>query len=170
MPGPYTAEENLAECATNPETISHESFIGPHFLISADSNSQQNKPAEPIICTSYTLYPAINTRTTAHDPPRIESSFVHPLLPSSEWCLQKNLTATRDTQENTITWTCHDNVNPESLEAKALDDQGRGVATLTGEFVRSMKVGDIVTIWAKARFQGWCNSVEEVKIDVYWAI
>jgi len=33
-----------------------------------------------------------------------------------------------------------------------------------------MKVGDVVPVWGKARFPGWANVVEMVKIDIYWAV
>ncbi|KAM7220628.1 hypothetical protein V8F06_004032 [Rhypophila decipiens] len=58
----------------------------------------------------------------------------------------------------------------ETAEVQALADVGRGIATGDGEFVRKLKVGDIVTVWAKARFPGWVNYVDRVKVDVYWAI
>lgn len=58
----------------------------------------------------------------------------------------------------------------ESPEVTALAEIGRGKATGDGEFVRNLKLGDIVTVWAKARFPGWVNYVDRVKVDVYWAI
>ncbi|KAM7201943.1 hypothetical protein V8F20_004651 [Naviculisporaceae sp. PSN 640] len=58
----------------------------------------------------------------------------------------------------------------ESPAVKALAEIGRGKATGDGEFVRNLKLGDIVTVWAKARFAGWVNYVDRVKVDVYWAI
>lgn len=124
---------------------------------------------EPITITTRVISPEIQTRTTAHEPPRTETTFIHRLLPSDD-CLQKNKVATRDMQDQTITWSSHDHVDPESLEAQQLVNQGRGPASLTGEYVRNLKIGDVVTVWAKARFGGWVNNVEEVKIDVYWAV
>jgi hypothetical protein len=56
------------------------------------------------------------------------------------------------------------------LGGKALEDQGRGRNTANGQFVRDLKVGDIVTVWGKARFPGWVNMIETVQIDVYWAV
>jgi hypothetical protein len=85
-------------------------------------------------------------------------------------CLQKNLTATEEFKEHKIVWSCTDNVDPDSVDGKELDAQGRGRATATGEYVRNMKVGDVVTVWGKARFPGWANFVETVKIDIYWAV
>ncbi|KAF6792649.1 hypothetical protein CMUS01_16143, partial [Colletotrichum musicola] len=57
-----------------------------------------------------------------------------------------------------------------SPEADRLVDFGRGRGTGTGRFVRSLKLGDVVTVWGKARFGGWTNNVEFVKVEIYWAI
>jgi hypothetical protein len=85
-------------------------------------------------------------------------------------CLQKNKTATGELKEHKIVWSCTDNIDPDSVEGVELDTQGRGRATATGEYVRNMKVGDVVTVWGKARFPGWTNFVYAVKIDIYWAV
>jgi hypothetical protein len=61
-------------------------------------------------------------------------------------------------------------MDPDSIDGKKLDEEGRGRATGNGEYVRNLKVGDVVTLWGKARYGGWVNYVEEVKIDVYWAV
>jgi len=95
--------------------------------------------------------------------------FEHHLLPSTR-CIQKNVTAERKTTEHVITWRVTDNINPESLEANELTKEGRGAATATGAFVDSLELGDVVTVWAKARFPGWTNNVEDVQIDVYWMV
>lgn len=47
---------------------------------------------------------------------------------------------------------------------------GRGSETGRGDFVRNLKPGDVITVWAKSRFAGWTNYVEAVKVDVYWAM
>lgn len=81
------------------------------------------------------------------------------------------MTATKDPQDHEITWSYLDNIRSDSSEAKEIDElQGRGRETLDGSFVRDLKLGDVVTLWAKARFPGWKNNVEKVKIDVYWAV
>lgn len=91
-------------------------------------------------------------------------------MPTSK-CLQKNLTATRESQEHKIVWSYQADVqDPDSIAAKALEDQGRGRETANGEYVRNMQIGDIVTVWAKARFPGWVNVVESIEIDVYYAV
>ena len=85
--------------------------------------------------------------------------------------IQRNKTANRDWQDNVVTWSWTDNVDPESEEARKLEeDQGRGKASMTGEFVRSLKMGDVVSIWGKARFPAWVNHVQKIKVDIYWAV
>jgi hypothetical protein len=85
--------------------------------------------------------------------------------------LQKNVTASRNTKEHVIVWSDEDEiVDFESAEAVALEKLGRGRATGSGEFVRNLKMGDVITVWGKARFPGWINTVEDVQIDIYWAV
>ena len=75
-----------------------------------------------------------------------------------------------ETSEMEIVWKWDDDIQPKSAEAQALEDRGRGIETGNGKFVRSLKVGDIVTVWARSRFPGWVNFVESVEIDVFWAV
>ena len=109
-----------------------------------------------------------------HQQPFLESSkpqyeFVHPLCPTDD-VLQKNVCSQRRFTTHTITWSCDDSTDPESPTADEFDLQGRGKNTGTGNFVRNLKMGDCITIWAKARFPGWVNIIEKVEIDVYWAV
>ncbi|PMD30891.1 hypothetical protein L207DRAFT_520003 [Hyaloscypha variabilis F] len=140
----------------------------PHFSIpdpqspDADSNS--------IICTTRTILPITKRRVTAHEPPQTEAEFHFDLDPGLD-CLQRNKTATKDTTDHVITWSCTDDImDPDSMDAMKLDNVGRGRASGNGEFVRNLKVGDVVTIWGKTRYGNWVNNVEEVKIEVYWAV
>jgi hypothetical protein len=161
-------------------------------------NQLPNIPTPAIVCSLRTILPKTvpneaddgkyhDGRQPAHDNPRepgppqpppnlpVERDaekkfrFHHELNPSAS-ALQKNVAANRTMKEHTIAWTCEDNINPEAVEAKALEDVGRGRETGTGEIVRNMKAGDVITVWAKARYGGWVNYVDEVKIDVYWAV
>ncbi|PBP26667.1 hypothetical protein BUE80_DR002420 [Diplocarpon rosae] len=117
---------------------------------------------EPVAYTIETITPKVHESSP--------DKFEHPLLPTMQ-CLQKNLTASKPSKEHKIVWSCLDDVaDPDSVAAKALEDQGRGRETANGVFVREMKVGDIVTVWAKARFPGWVNVIEKVQIDVYYAV
>lgn len=94
-----------------------------------------------------------------------ERKYVHKLAANPQHEIQRNRLATREWQEKEIVWSWTDD-----LDEDALDEEGRGRRTGNGEFVRSLKLGDIVSIWGKARFHGWMNNVQKVKIDVYWAV
>jgi hypothetical protein len=94
--------------------------------------------------------------------------FVHAMNGGNR--LQSNVMAFRITTEHVITWSWDDHINPDSTEAEALEAIGRGANTGTGEFVRNLRLGDVVTLWAHARFPGWVNHVEFAKIEVYWVV
>ncbi|KAJ6787704.1 hypothetical protein PWT90_10409 [Aphanocladium album] len=98
--------------------------------------------------------------------PQLEYKFS--LLHDPKWTVSRNKRAHRDWQDHTITWACWDDVKPDSDAGKALEENGRGRETGDGEFVRNMKLGDVVTLWAKARFPGWINTIKAASIDVYW--
>ncbi|KAI9649290.1 hypothetical protein NHQ30_001862 [Ciborinia camelliae] len=147
---------------------------GPRFRLT-NSDTQAPELTNEIICGLHTIFPDVqnsprhdpedNTNPHANDPLKFE----HALNPSAKH-LQKNKTATGASQEHTITWRFNDDIHPESPEADELEAQGRGNDTANGEFVRNLKIGDVVTIWAKARYPGWANTVEDVSMDVYWAV
>ena len=109
----------------------------------------------------------IDPPTKLHGPSE-SREIQHPVFTSKQ-PLQMNKSATSATAEYIITWAADDDINPESEEGKALEEAGRGRATGNGEFVRNLRLGDIITVWARARYPGWTNTVEHVKIDVYWA-
>lgn len=123
------------------------------------------RPVEPQIEPTP---PQANEETQSNQAP---FHYVHPLEPREHLTIQRNRTATREFANYTVTWRYDDNVtDPESSAAKTLDEAGRGKLSGNGEFVRSLKMGDVVTIWAKARFPAWVNYVERVSVDVYWAV
>lgn len=92
----------------------------------------------------------------------------HDLHPSHHLTIQRNKTAVRDSQTHKVVWSWTDNASP--LTAEQLSERGRGEQTGNGDFVRNLKLGDTVTVWAKSRFGAWANHVESVRIDVYWAL
>ncbi|KAL2161018.1 hypothetical protein VTH06DRAFT_8731 [Thermothelomyces fergusii] len=96
----------------------------------------------------------------------------HDLLPREEYKVQCNVTAHGEARTHRVVWSYTDSVDPErDVEAAArLEEQGRGKATGSGNFVRALKLGDVVTLWAKARFPGWVNHVESARLDVYYAV
>ena len=125
-----------------------------------------------IVCSLRTILPpnikVDNTHQTDEES-NSDYKFSHPLIPSDD-CLQKNVVAYRQSKIHTISWSWTDDIKLESAEADALDEQGRGRATGNGELVRNMKLGDTITVWAKARFPGWVNIVDSIKVDIYWAV
>lgn len=111
------------------------------------------------------MLPAIKTgeNTNIYD-------YIHPLGGQDESAIQKNMTATRDVKEHIVEWRWTDDVAPDSEEGKKLVEGGRGSETLDGRFVRDLKLGDVVTVWGKARFGGWVNFVDKVSMEIYWAV
>lgn len=97
--------------------------------------------------------------------------YTHPLGHRERWEIQRNRLAQRKFEDYQVTWRWDDDIDPESEQAvEQLDKIGRGKATGDGEFVKSLRMGDVVSIWGKARFPAWVNHVENVKVDIYWAV
>ena len=124
--------------------------------------------SNPDIFTLQTILPR-TTATKDTETQEMSYHYDHSLLPDNR-TLQKNVKCGGNTKEHVVAWSFDDCIEPESEEADHLEAQGRGRATGSGDIVRSLGVGDVVTVWAKARFPGWMNVVEEVKMDVYWAV
>jgi hypothetical protein len=153
-------ESNLLPCFGNPSnTTANEKDDD----CKAEGSSDNTTPA---FCTTRTILPAMQLKPDS----TTEYCFEHSLLPDEAVLLQKNVAARGEAKEHKVTWSYDDHVDPDSVEGTALGELGRGRATASGEFIRNMKVGDVVTVWGKARFPGWTNHVDEVKIEVYWAI
>lgn len=112
------------------------------------------------------IHPLAETLTGADGTVR----FQFPLNPSSQHTVQRNLTAAKNMSDYEVAWTWTDSTDPESLEAESIDERGRGKASANGEFVRNLKLGDVVTLWGKARFMGWANNIDSASIIVYWAV
>lgn len=101
-----------------------------------------------------------------------EHAFKQPLFPNEHLRVQCNVTAGREPKVHRVVWSYTDGIDPaRDVEAvENLRTQGRGQATGDGKFVRDLKLGDVVTLWAKARFPYWTNQVESATMDVYYAI
>ncbi|KAH7161194.1 hypothetical protein EDB81DRAFT_784041 [Dactylonectria macrodidyma] len=97
--------------------------------------------------------------------------FKHPLSHNPDLEIYRNKTATREQRDTVVTWSYLDDIRSDSDAAEQIDmNEGRGRGTLDGSFVRDLKLGDVITIWAKSRFNGWVNHIESAQIDVYWAV
>ncbi|KAM3456595.1 hypothetical protein MY3296_001550 [Beauveria thailandica] len=103
-----------------------------------------------------------NGETSPQEP---QFRYEFPLVQSPKWTVCRNKRAHRDWQDHTITWACYDDVQADTDGGKALEENGRGRETGDGEFVRNLQLGDVVTLWAKARFPGWVNNVKAASID-----
>ena len=100
-----------------------------------------------------------------------EFEYTYELHPQEDRKIQANRAVDRKTVQHRVVWSYDDDINPESERAvQELERQGRGKDTGNGEFVRNMRLGDVVTIWGHSRFAGWANYVERAKIDVYYAV
>ncbi|EQL00426.1 hypothetical protein OCS_03867 [Ophiocordyceps sinensis CO18] len=134
-------------------------------------DSPSSAPPRLPVCGLRPVYPSIEQGESD------EYQYVHPILPQEQWVIQRNKTASRDWQDHLVTWSYADDIEAESdvgmepdEHGRGLDEQGRGRGTGDGSFVRSLKMGDVVTVWGKARFPAWVNHVEYVKVEVYWAV
>jgi hypothetical protein len=84
--------------------------------------------------------------------------------------IQANIHAMREYTSHRVEWRWTDDIDEESPEVEELLANGRGKATGNGAFVRNLTLGDVVTVWGRARFPAWANHVHSVQIDVYWAV
>lgn len=93
-----------------------------------------------------------------HSPWRGPREILRNKMASSEWT------------DYEVTWTCWDVVAPNSKEAQQAMEEGKGKMDGDGQFVRSLKLGDVITVWGRAMHRGWVNVVDTVEMDVYWAL
>ncbi|KAL7924444.1 hypothetical protein ACQKWADRAFT_286733 [Trichoderma austrokoningii] len=96
-------------------------------------------------------------------------------FPHTEWKgpyeIQRNRIAFDEFRGYKVTWTCWDEFAPDSPEAlELMESEGKGKMVGNGQFVRNLKLGDVVTVWGRAMHRGWVNAVVSVRIDVYWAL
>lgn len=84
--------------------------------------------------------------------------------------LQRNVTASSELRWHSVTWHYNDSIEEGSPVAQAAENRGQGWRSLDGTFVRSLRAGDCITLWGRARFPGWRLSVESVTVTVYFAV
>ncbi|KAL4802906.1 hypothetical protein BDV18DRAFT_163429 [Aspergillus unguis] len=95
----------------------------------------------------------------------------NPLLLPRGNCLQRNRARMYGAKRHDVVWHYLDDVTRESQEAEDAErETGRGRDTLAGKQVREMRIGDSIVVWARARFPGWVNYVDELSVRVFWAI
>lgn len=115
-----------------------------------------------------------NQNQTSNNPEHpevpIPRLFSHSYLQNHKYEVQYNVQARSASAEHTVVWRYTDDISEDSPEAEALALNGRGKATGDGRFVRCLKLGDCVSLWAKARYPNWVNHVETATVEVYFAI
>ncbi|KAK2018373.1 hypothetical protein LZ32DRAFT_654138 [Colletotrichum eremochloae] len=132
-----------------------------------DSQSESvSDNGEPALCTCglQSIYPPVEEQPDGH------LAYHHYMHPLENLKIQNNKTAHKEFLDHEVVWSWSDDIHPDSPEADRLVEMGRGRGTGTGNFVRSLKLGDVITVWGKARFGGWTNYIESVKVEIYWAV
>ncbi|KZL83899.1 hypothetical protein CI238_07019 [Colletotrichum incanum] len=124
----------------------------------------QDEESNLCTCGLQSIYPPVEETLQGH------LAYHHNMHPLENLKIQTNKTANREFMDHEVVWSWTDDIHPDSPEADRLVEMGRGRGTGTGKFVRSLKLGDVVTVWGKARFGGWANYIESVKVEIYWAI
>ncbi|KAI0883886.1 uncharacterized protein GGS22DRAFT_27057 [Annulohypoxylon maeteangense] len=116
-------------------------------------------------CAIRPIWPVLENH---HDDDAI-TRYHHELLPNEDHLIQRNKHAIGQFQNHHVEWSWDDDVDPDSLAARTLGEAGRGRGTGNGEFLRNLKLGDMITVWGRARFPGWTNNIQRVEVKVYWA-
>ncbi|KAI1392513.1 uncharacterized protein F4822DRAFT_391285 [Hypoxylon trugodes] len=129
------------------------------------NSDSSSKTANIPTCAIRSVWPPV-INDTSNDS---AMKYKHELLPTEDHCIQRNKHAEKNMQHHHIEWSWDDNINPELPAANELEEIGRGRSTGNGEFIRNLKFGDMITVWGRARFGGWSNNVQSVKVKLYWA-
>ncbi|KAI1941232.1 hypothetical protein LOZ66_001744 [Ophidiomyces ophidiicola] len=122
---------------------------------------------------SYSWFDAYRIpHTDADDAPDF-SAATHFLPTDTRLC--SNAVADRTVAARVIEWhftdALADDADDDDEAAHTVElAEGRGRATLDGRVVRAMRVGDAVSVWARARFPGWQNDVRRVAVRLFWAV
>lgn len=152
-----TEGEQSQAASSNEKTSDHKCDLSLDAIEPETDSARSYPPMKAL----RPIYPTLEPNA---DPPALHFD----LLASPQHTIQHNKTATRAPTTHTVVWSWKDDVDPPT--AQHLKDIGRGEETGNGDFVRNLKLGDVVTVWAKSRFGGWANHVDAVKVDVYWAL
>ncbi len=100
----------------------------------------------------------------------MQLQYHHELLPRPDRKIQANLTVNDRVTQHYMVWDYRDAIDPESPEAEQLEFQGHGKGTGAGQFVRDLKLENMVTVWAHARFRDGSITFRDAKIEVYYAV
>jgi hypothetical protein len=148
-------------------------WFDAYIVPSSNQDLSQQQPASSEHSAQHDIADSTSNPEQANDnePPVSEESFPPKIefLPGPRKLLA-NRAAMITTQNRRIVWHYRDHIEPDSDEAVRIEVQdGRGRSTLDGRAVREMRLGDTVSVWARARFTGWSNHIEGMTVRVYWA-
>ncbi|KAI0419019.1 hypothetical protein F5X98DRAFT_335883 [Xylaria grammica] len=138
--------------------LEHTGTSEPEASSSPDSTGSDKGPTTAAIRP---VWPPLKKHSSEYD---------HALHATTDHKIQCHRIAEQDFQHHRIEWLYTDNIDPESSAGQELDSIGRGSATGNGNFLNNLKVGDMVTVWGRARFPGWVNIIQKVQVEVYWAL
>ncbi|KAJ0122901.1 hypothetical protein J7T55_011362 [Diaporthe amygdali] len=158
-------KERFDKNATHPKDTPEKEALVEGDSKEAAGSSSPHGPQHEIPTPYFPVY-AARSFQPALEPG--QEAFHHDLHPSPELTIQRNKAATRQPTIHKVVWSWKDDTNP--LSPEKLSELGRGPESGNGDFVRNLTLGDVVTVWAKARFAGWTNHIERVKVDIYWAL
>ncbi|KAK3396010.1 hypothetical protein B0T20DRAFT_501226 [Sordaria brevicollis] len=143
-------------------------------------NDDYNKPTfDPR--TLSTLIPEVREVGPEDNNVQGTHTFDFPLHPEPDKMIQCNMVANNQFHQYEVEWKWTDDTTSadfidtgygceQDMLPNPLPNLGRGQATGDGKFVRDLKLGDVVTVWAKARYGGWANYIKRVQVDVYWVV
>ncbi|KAI1263866.1 hypothetical protein F5Y18DRAFT_118446 [Xylariaceae sp. FL1019] len=134
---------------------------------SCEANASSSTRKVPTTCAIRPIWPMLEESEGSVNS---EAGYHHELHAAGAHRIQCNRHADRNWQHHHVEWSSTDEIDPDSTAAVALVENGRGHATGDGSFVRNLKVGDMVTIWGRARYAGWVNHVQKIEVRVYWAL
>ncbi|KLJ06325.1 hypothetical protein EMPG_10257 [Blastomyces silverae] len=83
------------------------------------------------------------------------------------WLVQKNKVAIKETQTREIVWMLDGDGGKGHEQAKS-EEEDTGSGSGDG-FVRTLRPGDVICLWARAIYPGWANVVEKAKIEVAYS-
>ncbi|KAI0397723.1 hypothetical protein F5Y17DRAFT_322100 [Xylariaceae sp. FL0594] len=130
----------------------------------AESGEGSKRHAAPRTCAIRPVWPPIVEKAGN------SYEYDHQLAAQPDHKIQCNRTASSQLEHHHVEWSWTDDIEPQSSQSEELEAMGRGSLTGDGKFIRDLKVGDMVTIWMRARFPGWSNIVQKVEVRVYWAV
>lgn len=93
-------------------------------------------------------------------------SYIHALHPDPQHAIQRNRRAEREMQRHHVEWTWLDDSITGEEDVGFLGHNPGG----NGDFVRGLRLGDMVTIWGRARYAGWTNHVQRIDMRIYYAV